>query len=133
MYDIEEGEAKVKELCEAIGVNEPSKFGAKYIEHYVLNRGSLNYQVFPGSYSDYIIIEEITPTARDGFSASLSGGPVKRLRKNGFIVKEVSVYLDGYTPVALDDHNTPENFIAIDVMYVGEDHPIIEYWEYESE
>jgi hypothetical protein len=127
---------KVETLCEVIGLDGVGEFGARYIQSEIVNNGTLDYTVYPVSSgkSDYCVIDEIDNRSDTGKTGSISPGPIARLRRNGFIVRDACAYTGGACPRMLRDYRgeLPDNFAAAYVSYVGAEHPIIEYWDDEE-
>lgn len=128
--DPEELRYEAREMSRAIFAEENLKrFAAKYIEHRIVNNETLDYRVEPsGGTAGYAVIEDIT--GKKNVSANLAQGPLVRLRRHGFMIHNVGVYMDSHTPYTLKTQEVSlsgDNLIVW-IVYVGEDHPIIEYW-----
>lgn len=128
--EIDHGELreKARAMGEAVGIYDAGTLGAKYIQQRIINQHTLDYRVecCKGT-AHYAVIEPLTDTSLDGQSASLGAGPTARLRENGFMVNDIAV-VDGYTPHLLEHVHVPQKALIVYIEYVGEDHPIIEYW-----
>lgn len=134
MYDADRIEDKIQELTFWLGKDDPSWFGAKYLEHFIVTgEGTLSdhYTVYPASgTSDYVVVQEIDGNGYGGESASLSVGPVIRLRQCGFIIHSVLLCLDmDDIPETIDADSLPDDYLSIFLKYVGREHPILEYWD----
>lgn len=126
-------EEKAKELTQALGMSDVGEFGAEYIAREIIHTDTLdNYMVVPGVVSHYVVLDPLDERSGSGLSGGLSGGPISRLRNNGFIVKGIDIYEDVEDVYNLNtERSLPEKFAAVSVDYVGAEHPIIEYWDEE--
>lgn len=142
MKDFKQSEYEPEEVMQKIDIAQDlsinhAELAAKYIEHHIVNNGTLDYQVFPTTGRAAFAVVDDVNNHEDGWrSSGMGSGPVARMRRNGFIVYDINCY-ENSLPITLETagvekEELPEAYFIATFRYVGEDHPVLEYWKSED-